>query len=116
MEATPTYVMLAMVRMFATGDVSRCEQLVSPDYVDHQGLHDGPRFGSNGFSEVVAAARDGYEMLHVTVEDLVAGPDRAAARIHWRGERSGEVIERETIDIVRVVSGRAVEHWGGRSR
>jgi hypothetical protein len=42
--------------------------------------------------------------------------DKVVARIEWRGTRStGEIERRETIDIVRVVNGRAAEHWGGHS-
>jgi predicted ester cyclase len=108
--------MFAMVAMFSTGDVSHVADVVSAEYVDHQGLHDGPKFGPAGFAAVAAAARDGYATLSASVEDLIAGPDRAAARIRWLGERvDGEVVDRETIDIVRSVKGRAVEHWGARA-
>jgi len=50
------------------------------------------------------------------VEDLIEAGDRVAVRLRWLGTQpSGQVDERQTIDIVRVASGRAVEHWGGRS-
>lgn len=57
-----------------------------------------------------------YETLDVTIEDLIADTDRVAARLRWRGKRtSGEPVERESLEIIRVVDGRAIEHWGGRS-
>ncbi|HEX7133003.1 MAG TPA: ester cyclase [Iamia sp.] len=114
MTGTPGDVMRAMVAAFATGVVA---DVVHPDYLDHQGL-DGerPLRGPEGFARVVEVARRAYAELDVTIVDLVEGPDRAAARIAWRGVRAtGEITERETIDIVRVEDGRAVEHWGGRS-
>lgn len=50
------------------------------------------------------------------MDDLIQAEDRVAVRLRWVGTKpSGEVDERETIDIVRVVDGQAVEHWGGRS-
>ena len=54
-----------------------------------------------------------YRHLEVRIEDLFASGDRVAARITWVGRRSnGEHTTRETIDILRVSGGRAIEHWG----
>jgi len=109
-------VVKAMVMMFSTGDLTGIGATVARDYVDHQGLGGEPIHGAEGFAQVVAAARAAYRALEVTVEDLVVAEDRAAARLSWRGTRpSGEVVERETLEIVRVQEGKAIEHWGGRS-
>lgn len=52
-----------------------------------------------------------------SIEGLFGTHDRAVARIRWRGWRSdGTEIDRETIDIIRVEAGRAIEHWGAHSR
>lgn len=65
---------------------------------------------------VVRIARRDYEVLDVTVEELLEQGSRAAARLLWRGVRpSGEVSERETLEIIHVSGGLAIEHWGGRS-
>ena len=102
--------------MFNSGDVGGVEELVHAEYHDHQGLYGEPRFGPTGFAEVVAVARSGCATLDVTVEDLVEQGDRAAARLRWRGtRRTGERVERETLEMIRVRDGLAVEHWGGRS-
>ena len=54
-----------------------------------------------------------YQHLDVRIEDLFATGDRVAARISWEGRRTdGEHTARQTIDILRIVHGRAVEHWG----
>ncbi|MCA1707057.1 MAG: ester cyclase, partial [Actinobacteria bacterium] len=80
------------------------------------GLGGEPIRGAVGFAVVVAAARDGHQSLTVTIEDLITYHDRAAARLRWLGVRtSGEPVERETLEIVRIEDGRAIEHWGGRS-
>jgi predicted ester cyclase len=51
--------------------------------------------------------------LEVTIEDLIAGPDRVAVRLHWRGSRaSGEAVDRQTLEVVRIEKGKAVGHWG----
>lgn len=106
-----------MVAAFDTGEVSDLGAFVDASYLDHQGLpHIRPIEGIDGFRHVVEVARSGYSDLAVEVVDLIEGIDRSAARLIWRGVRpSGETVVRETLEIVRVDSGRAVEHWGGHS-
>lgn len=105
--------MRKMVEMFATGDLSALDAVVSDEYHDHQGLRAVAVRGTDGFRRVVEAARAGTVGLSVTVADLIADADGAAARLRWRGvSATGEAVDRETIDIVRTRNGRAVEHWG----
>lgn len=111
-----TEVLEAMVAMFASGDPSKAATVVGADYLDHQGLGTGPIRGVDGFAHVVRTNHATYETQEVCIEDLFGVADRAVARIRWRGRRrDGEVIDRETIDIVRVNRGRAIEHWGGQA-
>ena len=106
-----------IVEAFSTGDLSRVESLFALDYVDHQGLGGHEMIGPSGFSDVVRAARTGYVDLAVRIDDLIAEGDKVVARLHWRGVRpAGEIVERETIEILRFVAGRAVEHWGARAK
>jgi predicted ester cyclase len=104
-----------MVRAFETGNLSDVHDLIDPDYLDHQGLDGTELRGVDGFRRVVAAVRSTSPNLHASIEDLVAEGDRVAARLRWHGtSATGEPLERETIDIIRIVGGRAVEHWGAR--
>lgn len=113
-ELTARQVLARMVQMFATGDVSTLAETVSEAYRDHQGLDGDEVVGQVGFLRVVEAARQMRD-LELRVEDMFAEIDRAVARIRWRGVLDdGRRVERETIDIVRVADGRAVEHWGAR--
>jgi predicted ester cyclase len=106
-------VMLKMVEAFGTGDFARVDQFVSPDYVDHQGLGEGEVLGASGFANVVQVARRAVSGLEMRIEDVITEDDRAAARINWQGvSADGRMLERETIDIIRVVDDKAVEHWG----
>lgn len=105
-----------MVQMFASGDPSQAAAVVAEDYLDHPGLGDGPIRGIDGFFDIVQANHGSYREQEVRIEDLFGVDDRAVARIRWRGRRlSGEEVDRQTIDIVRVSGGRAVEHWGART-
>ncbi len=103
--------MQRIVEMFATGDLSGVDALIAAGYIDHQGLEGIEIRGPEGFNRVVRAARSAFPDLQVDVEDLIAEGDRVVARLRWRGTQStGERIERETIDIVRVLDGQAIEH------
>ena len=111
-----TEVLEAMVAMFASGDPSAAAAVIAEDYLDHQGLGAGPMRGVDGFAHVVRTNYAAYAHQQVSIEDLFGVSDRAVARISWRGRRhDGEGVNRETIDIVRVAEGRAVEHWGARA-
>jgi predicted SnoaL-like aldol condensation-catalyzing enzyme len=108
-----TQVLEAIVAIFASGDASEASHIVAEDYFDHQGLGDEPIRGVDGFAHVVRTNYGAYEHQEITIEDIFGSGDRAVARIRWRGRRrGGEKIDRETIEIVRIVGGRAIEHWG----
>ncbi len=102
-----------MVEMFATGDVSGAGDVVADDYIDHQGLDGDELSGVDGFVRVVKAARDDYSALSVEVVDLEIADETVRGRLHWTGQRlDGVTDERDTTEILRVIDGRAVEHWG----
>jgi len=105
-----------MVAIFSSGDPSDAITLVTADYLDHQGLGRGPVRGVEGFAHVVRTNHAAYEHQEVIIQDIFGEGDRAVARIRWRGQRrSGEKVDRETIDILRVADGKAIEHWGTRA-
>ncbi len=113
---TTVEVLNAMVAMFDSGDPTHAARVVAADYLDHQGLGQGPIRGVDGFAGVVTTNHAGYEQQDVTIEDIFGTFDQAVARIRWQGERpNGDHVDRETIDIIRVENGRAVEHWGART-
>ncbi len=107
--------LVRMIEMFATGDLAGASETVADDYRDHQGLDGVEIRGATGFCDVVRAARSAYMSLNVWAVDVISDRERAAARIRWQGTLpSGVVVDRETIDIIRIAAGRAVEHWGCR--
>ena len=115
-EPDPGRVLRRMLAAFATGDTHECHEYVSASYLDHQGRGGEPLHGPDGFEQVVRAAHR-TTAPQLSVEDLIVDGTRAAARIRWRftSQDQGYVTERETIEIVRVEGGQAVEHWGAES-
>jgi ketosteroid isomerase-like protein len=105
-----------MVAALAAGVAVNCDEYVAPDYLDHQGRAGRPLHGPEGFRQVVEAAHRTAKP-HLEVQDTIADSTHVVARIRWRFEprHAGDHIERETIEIVRVEGGRAVEHWGAEA-
>lgn len=115
-RASPEVILQEMVDAFNGSGLSEAQRFIHDDYLDHQGLGQGPLHGPEGFAEVVRAARSGYRDLVVTVEDVVVTANRVVGRLRWLGVRlSGQHADHQTLEIIHVGDGRAIEHWGGRS-
>jgi hypothetical protein len=115
MATSAETVMRTIVEIFSTGDLDAVSSVVAPGYVDHQGLGDGEITGPDGFKRVVEAARNDLADLRAIVQDFFVEAHGVAARLRWQGVGpSGDTITRETIDVLRVEAGRAVEHWGAQ--
>ena len=102
-----------IVAIFNTGDLAEVDALFSAEYIDHQRPAWLDAIGPEEFRQIVLSARTSLPNLQVTIEALVAEGDSVAARLHWHSTHpAGTIIERETLDILRFVNGKAVEHWG----
>ena len=114
--------MRRMVEVFNTGDTSAVELVVSPNYVDHQGIGGAEVFGADGFANVVTLARQAHPQLRVEIQELNTEGDKVTARLVWSqpGAESSPIpkrvpeTQRQTIENVRFANGLAVEHWGER--
>ncbi len=105
-----------IVEIFNTGDLSEVDSLFSSEYVDHQRSAWLDGTGSEEFKQIVLGARKSLPSLHVTIEDIIAEGDTVVARLHWHSTHpAGKNIDRETIDILRFVNGKVVEHWGAEA-
>lgn len=97
----------AVLAIFESGELERIEELIDEGYVDHQGLDGKELRGREGFRRVVEAVR-ASEPVALTIGALLAADDRVALRVTWR--LNGRV--RRTIELLRFVDSRLVEHWG----
>ncbi len=97
--------------------------LVAEDFVDHvPRLFPGQSSkGMEGLQWVIDTLREAFPDLRVSVQDLIPERDRVVARVTWHGTHTGEVfgvaptgrtMEVPGFDMVRIVDGKFVEHWG----
>jgi steroid delta-isomerase-like uncharacterized protein len=102
------------------GDIAGFGDLVADDFVEHQGLPVLPtKEGTLEFFRVLLAAFPDWRM---TVEDLIAGGNKAVARVTVTGTHKGEFmgvpatgtrVDVQLIDIMRFDgAGLVCEHWG----
>lgn len=121
MTAAATALHRIFAEGFATGETAVVDEVCSPDLVEHQFGLSGT--GQEAIERVKAAIRDVHATipdLSFTVEDAVESGDTLWSRVRVRGTASGAFfgppsgrpVDITVVDIVRVIDGRIVEHWG----
>jgi predicted ester cyclase len=107
---------------WSRGNAAVINELFAPDFVEHQA---GIAPGRDGVLGASAALHAAFPDLRLTFEDVTATGDRVWARLRGTGTHlgpfmgvpaTGRRIDITIIDIVRVVDGRLVEHWGVADR
>jgi predicted SnoaL-like aldol condensation-catalyzing enzyme len=112
--ADPPGLLQFMLACFATGDLRRVPEVVSPLYYDHQSADRPLPHGPELFCSVVRGARRSLPQLDIEVVAVRAiGADLAESRARWHWtDESGQRRVRATVDRIRVGHGEVVEHWG----
>ncbi len=99
------------------GDMARFDELLHPDYVNHN-RYAAP--GPDGVKQLFASFLRAMPDLTVTVHDALAVDDKVVGRYTYAGtfenalmgnEPTGNVLTMTSIDIWRAQDGRFVEHW-----
>ncbi len=112
----------AIERGWNQGDLAAIDELFAADHVEHQV---GIEPGREGVKGSIRYLRTAFPDLHLTIESTVADGDRVWTRISATGTHqgpfmgapaTGRLFRIDVIDIVRVVDGRIVEHWGVADR
>jgi predicted ester cyclase len=112
---------LAVFDAINTRDLSRLEELVTADFVDHGSPFPLPP-GPEGYRQILGFVT-GVLHIRYTVEDVVEAPNRVVLRATARGVgvdavhgpgTTGEPFEMATMHIYRTEGDRLAEHWGVR--
>ena len=102
------------------GRLDAVDEICSEDFVEHEEFP-GLTADREGVKQFTQLFRGGFPDLHVQVDEVLECGDKIVARVRFRGTHQGEFmgvpasgrpIDVPCIDIVRVVDGKAAEHWG----
>ena len=108
---------------FSRGDLSVIDELVAPDFIEHQNGSEGS--GPEALRRIVAGLRRSFPDLRLRIDDLADVGDQVWIRAKGKGTDtggvagrppSGVVVEVDVMDLVRISNGKIVEHWGVADR
>jgi len=94
--------------------------LISPDFINRTATPSAPS-GPEGMISTFRLLRSAFPNLRVRIHDQLAEGDKVVTRKTIAGVHQGEFmgippsgreIHIEVIDIVRILNGRYIEHWG----
>ena len=106
-------------RIISQGDLGAIEQLVHPEFVEHNTLP-GAASGREGLRQFVMGFHASFWQVNYAIDDLIAEGDRVAVRgvvhaIHhgaFRGiAATGRKIQWDTIHVLRIQDGLIIERW-----
>jgi predicted ester cyclase len=117
---------MALARRFMeerlSGDLDTVDQMLAPDFVNHNRLLPGQEPDRENFMQAVSAYQAALSECCLIIEDQVAGADKVVSRfivhaIHDRGELmgvapSGREMTNRAIVIHRIEGGKIAEEWG----
>jgi steroid delta-isomerase-like uncharacterized protein len=108
-----------MEAIFSGHDLEAVDRLLASDFVDHNPW-EGRAPDRDGWKAGTAEFLAAFPDLRCEIDDLIAESDRAAVRNRLIGTHrgafvappTGRRVEFRSVDMVRVVDGQIVEHWG----
>ena len=102
------------------GNVDMIDELVAEDFVEHE-VFPGLEPGREGVKQFFTMMRTAFPDLKFKVEFMMSDGDKVATYVTMSGTQKGEFMgtpasgkkfTTKMVDIVRIVDGKAVEHWG----
>jgi steroid delta-isomerase-like uncharacterized protein len=106
---------------FSQGRLKVCDELVADDIVEHQEFGPNHAAGPDGVKAVIASLRRAFSDFELHIDDLVVAGDTVWIRNTATGRNdgafmgyppTGRTVRITVFDVLRVVDGRIVEHWG----
>jgi predicted ester cyclase len=108
--------------LFDKGNLDAAEELIHPDFVNHEAPPDNPQ-GPEGLKETVSWLRGLWGPMRAEIEDEICEGDKVVARLIMHGRHVGEFLGKaptgkefaaEHIHIWRLEGDRVIEHWSVR--
>ncbi len=113
----------ALAEIYEKGDLELADELVHPDFVDHEPAHPDHPTGPESVKQTVRSLHAAFGDLRFAVEDEIAEGDKVVQRATMSGRHTGRLMEAEPtgrafavrhVYIWRIADGKIVEHWGSR--
>jgi predicted ester cyclase len=113
----------ALDEIYAKADLDLADQLVHPDFVDHEPAHPETPTGPEAVKQTVRELQRAFGDLRFEVEEEIAEGDKLVQLVTMSGRHTGTLMGREPtgtafavrhIYIWRIAEGKIAEHWGAR--
>ena len=113
----------ALDEIYANGNLAVADELIHPDFVDHEPAHPEHPPGPESVRQTVRSLHDAFGDLRFEVQDEIAEGDKVVQRVIMSGRHTGSLMGREPTDkefavrhtyIWRIAEDKIVEHWGSR--
>jgi len=110
------------VEIFENGDLDAADELLHPDFVNHEAGPSTPP-GAEGLKQTVRWLRDAFSNLRFEIHDELAEGDKVTSRLTMSGRHSGNFMGFEPtgkefnvqhIHMWRIADDRVIEHWANR--
>lgn len=107
--------------VFSEGRLEVADELIADDLIEHQNYGPDHAPGAEGVKAVSISLRRAFSDFRLTIEDLVVSGDTVWTRNVGAGTNDGPYMGSppthrqmrvDVFDVLRVVDGKVVEHWG----
>jgi predicted ester cyclase len=108
-----------LLHVIEQGDVSRLNQIIAPNWVNHDPSLP-PMQGYEGAKQLVMLFHSAFPDMHFEIEDMLAEGDKVACRFRGRGTNTGSfqgmpptgrAVDITGTGILRVVDGKLTDNW-----
>jgi predicted ester cyclase len=122
-ERNKQLVRRALEELYANGNLELANELVHPDFVDHEPAHPDQPTGPESVRQTAERLRSAFGELRFEIEHEIAEDDRVVQLVTMSGRHTGPLMDREPtgrpfavrhVYIWRIADGRIVDHWGSR--
>ena len=106
---------------FNQGRLEVADELISPEFVEHQNFGPDHAPGAAGVKAVIASLRRAFPDFRLAIDDATVAGDTVWLRMTGTGTNDGSFMghaptgrpmRTDVFDALRVEDGRIVEHWG----
>lgn len=121
-EENKTICRRVLDELFDQGNLDAADQLIHPDFVNHEAPPDNPQ-GPEGLKETVSWLRGIWGPMRAEIDDEICEGDKVVFRVTMRGRHVGEFLGKpptgkeyaaEQIHVYRLQDGKLIEHWSVR--